>query len=270
MDGDRLALSIEVDASRSSSVGQGRADSYQHDYWEASAKWYRTNEHPVVRAYVEPRVAKVIDIIGAGREKRLLDVGTGNGVFLLPFESHYDAYGIDTSSHMLAANPLEHKCILGDARHCPAPDHAFDIVFTANTLHHVADPVAMVAEFARLSAQWIVLLEPNRYNPVMLALATVRRDERKVFKFTRAYLKSFLPKSFELVHLETGGMITANRIPSVLLPVLKLLDFRSPFGMFTLLVARRAEPVPRCTAFGDFQTLSRINGPYLEPAAQDI
>ena len=178
-------------------------------------------------------------IIGPGRHKKLLDAGTGPGAFMCPLDELYDVDGIDTSPYMLGKNPLKNKCRCVDAASTGLPDESYDIVFEANMLHHVDDPGATVREMSRLSSEWLVLLEPNRYNPVMTALALVRKEERKVLKSSRRFVRDLVEPPFEVVHIETAGMIAANRIPMVLLPMLRLFDFSFPLGMFHFLIARR-------------------------------
>ena len=181
-------------------------------------------------------------IIGAGRHKKLRDAGTGPGTFMCPLDELYDAYGIDTSPYMLDKNPLKHKCRCVDAANTGLPDESYDIVFEANMLHHVDDPRDTVREMSRLSSEWLVLLEPNRYNPVMTALALCRKEERRVLKSSGRFVRALIEPPFEIVHLETAGMIAPNRIPTMLLPMLRLFDFSFPLGMFHFLIARRQKP----------------------------
>lgn len=45
------------------------------------------------------------------------------------------------------------------------------MVFEANVLHHVADREGVIREMARTSSRYVVLLEPNRNNPLMFAFS---------------------------------------------------------------------------------------------------
>lgn len=216
------------------------AGSKDEAYW-VEMDGYRPFDHPMVRAFTEPRIRTMCHTIGAGRDKRLLDAGTGPGAFMCSLDRFYDVYGIDTSPHMLSKNPLKDKCRCLDASNTGLPDASYDIVFEANMLHHVDDPVATVREMSRLSSEWLVLLEPNRLNPVMMALAVLRKEERTVLKSSRRFVRDLVKPPFEIVHMETAGMIAPNRIPLALLPVLRPFDFSFPLGMFHFLIARRTE-----------------------------
>lgn len=214
-------------------------EAHQHSYWEASAQWYRPPDHPVVQAYTQPRVERICAVIGAGRGKRLLDVGTGNGAFLVPLSEHFDVCGIDTSPHMLARNPLRERCTLGDALQGTIPPAAYDVVFAANTLHHLPDPPRAAEALGRLTREWLVFVEPNRYNPLMFTLAMMRADERQVLAFCPKYMRGLVPAEFELVRLETAGMIPQNHLPRWAVPFLRPFDRPNFAGMTTLLIARR-------------------------------
>lgn len=214
---------------------------YQQPYWKRSAHHYRQYDHPVVEAYTRPRIRTICEVIQPSKDTTLLDAGTGNGIFLVPLNEHFNAYGIDTAQCMLDINPLKHKCLLGDCSEIDVGDRYYDVVFEANTLHHVESPVAFVSELCRVAKRWVVLLEPNRYNPIMAALGILRRAERKSLRFTKPYVRNLIPDHFSVEHISTSGMIAQNRVPAFLLPLLKCFDFRSPLGMFTLLIARRRD-----------------------------
>ena len=216
----------------------GALGSKDEGYW-IDHDSYRPHDHAMVRAFTEPRIRTMRRIIGAGRHMKLLDAGTGPGAFMCPLDKLYDVDGIDTSPYMLDKNPLKNKCRCVDAANTGLPDESYDIVFEANMLHHVDNPGATVREMSRLSSEWLVLLEPNRYNPVMTALALLRKQERRLLKSSRRFVRNLVKPPFEIVHMETAGMIAANRIPLPLLPVLRLFDFSFPLGMFHFLIARR-------------------------------
>jgi len=61
------------------------------------------------------------------------------------------------------------RVVEGELTYLPFGDRSFDVVFEANLLHHVEDRTEVVREMARVSRRWVILIEPNRYNPLMLA-----------------------------------------------------------------------------------------------------
>jgi SAM-dependent methyltransferase len=82
------------------------------------------------------------------RKKRgkLLEVGCGDGAFLLLASKYFDAYGIDISPHALQRAPssLQPRLKLGDVHNIRVPPKQFDIVAAFNILEHSPRPVQVV------------------------------------------------------------------------------------------------------------------------------
>ena len=135
----------------------------QKEYFDQVA--YRDPWHPVVSAYADPKVEFIKRYVPL--KGPVLDLGCGNGIFTLRLASEgADVTGLDYSRHLLGQN--EHsRLVCGDATSLPFPDRNFEVVFEANLLHHVADREVVIQEMARTSRRYVVLLEPNRYNPLM-------------------------------------------------------------------------------------------------------
>jgi len=92
-----------------------------------------------------------------------------NGVFTHYFEQLCGfVSGLDNSSNVLAERACW-RVVEGELTYLPFGDRSFDVVFEANLLHHVEDRTEVVREMARVSRRWVILIEPNRYNPLMLA-----------------------------------------------------------------------------------------------------
>jgi demethylmenaquinone methyltransferase/2-methoxy-6-polyprenyl-1,4-benzoquinol methylase len=105
--------------------------------------------------------AELVARISAGEPERILDVATGTGgvAIALAERSGADVTGIDISESMLArgrervrAARLEHRIKLqsGRAEELPFPNGSFDAVSFTYLLRYVRDPVATVAELARV------------------------------------------------------------------------------------------------------------------------
>ncbi|MBN2498239.1 MAG: class I SAM-dependent methyltransferase [Deltaproteobacteria bacterium] len=212
----------------------------QEAYWRRTR--YRGPTHPVVRAYVEPKldlVESVLPLAGLS----VLDVGCGPGLF-----SHHlmrrakKVVGVDGSSWMLSqAEGLE--TYRADAADLPFEDRSFDVAFEANLLHHVDRPAPVVTEMARVASQAVVLIEVNRLNPVMFLYSLVNPLERRGLRSSRAHLRGLLEGAgLRVGSVWTTGMISQNQTPGFLVPVLRLFDFDFPFGEYHVAVGWKAPP----------------------------
>jgi ubiquinone/menaquinone biosynthesis C-methylase UbiE len=166
-----------------------------------------------------------------------LDVGCGNGFFTHYFAKICSVIGVDYSEKMLRLNPVKQKCLMDGSR-LAFKDGAFDIVFCHALLHHVADMDAVVREMARVSNKYIIILEPNRNNPLMFLFSYLVKEERQALKFSPRYLRSLAARNgLRIIDGFSCGMIVPNKMPSFLIPVVKHLNFKQPFGMTNFIIA---------------------------------
>jgi SAM-dependent methyltransferase len=113
----------------------------------------------------------LLDAVGAGPGKRVLDIATGPGyVAARAAERGADSVGVDLSETMLAyarQRSPSVEFVRGDATDLPFPDNSFDAAITAFLLLHVGRPERVVAEAVRVVAPdglaaWSVWDEPSR------------------------------------------------------------------------------------------------------------
>ncbi|MBI1940535.1 MAG: methyltransferase domain-containing protein [Acidobacteria bacterium] len=110
-----------------------------------------------------------------GREGRLLDIGTGPGGIPLKIARRLPALravGVDFSQNMIfaarraaAEQGLTGRVafLVADANRLAFPDASFDVVLSNSVLHHLANPLALLNEMARVAKpQGIVLLRDLR------------------------------------------------------------------------------------------------------------
>ncbi len=198
---------------------------------------YRGPEDFVVRSYALPKL-DLIEGVLPFKGCSVLDVGCGPGLIsahLLPRARW--VVGTDISRTMLQrAEGME--AVLADALNLPFAAASFDMVFEANLLHHTDHPLGVLLEMARVARKAVVLIEPNRNNPLMFAFLVMAAHERGGLKFSRRYLEGLLQQA-DLVpkRFWTTGMITQNNTPKCLVPLLKLFDFDFPLGEYHVTVA---------------------------------
>jgi SAM-dependent methyltransferase len=193
----------------------------------------------VVEAYVRPKLDRLERALPL-RGRRVLDVGCGPGLFSVHLKDRgATVVGTDINPEMLArAEGIE--TVQADAARLPFPDGSFDVAFEANLLHHAPDPGRVVAEMARVARDAVVLLEPNRNNPVMFAFSLLVSAERGGLRSTRGYLEGLLRAAgLHVEHFWTTGMISQNNTPGFLVPLLRPFDVDFPFGEYHLALARK-------------------------------
>ena len=88
----------------------------QAKYWHDSIQKERRHpNHPVVAAYVRPKVKYLDKFISFHKEMKVLDVGAGNGYFSFYFDELADTTASDYSPVILEQNPVSKKFVM-DAR----------------------------------------------------------------------------------------------------------------------------------------------------------
>ena len=199
----------------------------------------RAPDHPVVRQYVLPKIKLIQEHVPLEKNTRLLDVGCGNGFFSHYFSQFYDTIGVDFSSKMLGRNPISQKFLM-EANRLAFQDFAFDVVFCHALLHHVEDLDRVLQEMRRVSRKYVVVMEPNRNNPLMWLFSALVPEERKALDFSLEYLRKKLEGNrMKIIAAISQGMTVPNKTPAVLLPLIRLFDFVQPWGMTNILIAER-------------------------------
>ena len=119
----------------------------------------------------------------AGRERgRVLDIGTGPGQIVLKLARHLTLWkfvGVDRSATMIAqacANLSSLSEAAGrvdfhteDGNRLGFPDASFDLVMCNSVLHHLAEPLNLLAEIARVAKPGAAILLRDLRRPARLA-----------------------------------------------------------------------------------------------------
>lgn len=212
-------------------------DQAQDAYWQSVR--YRDADDPVARAYAVPKLRHIERFVDL-RNARILDVGCGTGAFTTLFgERSPHVVGIDYSDYMMRRNPYR-RLLRARAEQLPFANGSFDVAFVANLLHHTADPGVVVAELARVASGHVILLEPNRANPVMLLFSLVVREERGGLRSSRAFLARLLRAcGLDVVRCSAMGMISQNNTPAWTIPLLRAFDREFWWGEYLIAVGSK-------------------------------
>ncbi len=217
----------------------------QKKYWE-NIKGRRTPTHPVVEAFVKPKIEFINNIIIGNKNKTcnilsLLDIGSGNGFFTYYFERTYNTVALDFSSFMLDNNSSNKK-VCASATKLPFKDNSFDLAFCSNLLHHLDSPEEAVSEMKRVSRKYVVLSEPNRNNPIMFMFGLCKKTEWGTLRFSLRYLKNLVSvEGLRIFSVATMGIILPNKTPELLLRILVRFDGRFKLGFYNIVIAKHTK-----------------------------
>jgi ubiquinone/menaquinone biosynthesis C-methylase UbiE len=213
---------------------------FQKRYWEREKlERRRFPAHEVIREYVVPKIEEIRKVVPITGKTRLLDVGGGNGFFSYYFEKICDTTCIDYSERMIELNPAEKKYVM-DAKDLKFRDNSFDVVFCHALLHHVDDMERVIREMRRVSRRYVIVLEPNRNNPLMFMFSLLVKEERGALRFSLDFLRREVEScGLGVVSSFSYGLIVPNKTPRFSLPLLRLFNRKQPFGMTNFIVAKK-------------------------------
>ena len=125
---------------------------------------------------------KIREIVPINRDTTVLDVGCGSGNFTYQFSLLSNkVMGIDHSEYIFKKNP--HKnLLLSDATNIAFKDNCFDIVFCSDTLHHIPEYTKTIREMVRVSKKYVIVMEANPLNPLIMGVGIARKEERILIK----------------------------------------------------------------------------------------
>lgn len=124
--------------------------------------------------------------LGDVRGKRVLEIGCGRGAFarwLQEQGADVTAADFSPAAVELAARLLgpETPALVADVQQLPFPDEHFDVVVSLETLEHVPDPAAGLAELVRVTRHGgrLVVTTPNYLNLLGLYRIALRLAGRR-------------------------------------------------------------------------------------------
>lgn len=213
---------------------------YQREYWERTQLDKRRRPtHPVVQSYVEGKLKALAPHVPITNDTKVLEVGCGNGFFTHAFDRQCDVTGVDYSEKMLALNPVSNTRRM-NAENLEFDDDSFDFVFCHGLLHHVGDEDKTVREMARVSRKHVVILEPNRNNPLVFLFSLVVPEERRALSYSLGYLKRLVvANGLSIVRAFSHGSFVPNKTPETLRPFLVPFDVAQPLGVINFLICEK-------------------------------
>jgi ubiquinone/menaquinone biosynthesis C-methylase UbiE len=163
-------------------------------------------------------------------DERLLDAGCGDGgVARLLRNRVREVVGVDVEPSPAWQDERGLAFRVADAEHLPFENASFDAIHSKDSLHHMNDPRAALAEYRRVlrPGGTLVVIEANRFNPVfyvhmtrMLGHEHFRRDffrqlVRERFPHARfgAFEAHYVPWGERLLPVQHAVEETLERLP---------------------------------------------------------
>lgn len=129
----------------------------------------------------------------------LLDVGCGNGRYVLHYARTHETTGLDLQSYPQWDEDPE-RFHVGDAADLPFDDNSFDTVCCFETLEHVPDPAAVLKELHRVCRRNVIVTVPNCELPPALT-----NSRLTYYHYTdRSHVNFFTHDSLGELVAETG------------------------------------------------------------------
>lgn len=134
-----------------------------------------------------PRVNKVLGFLKGIYFDSLLDVGSGRGVFLLPFLDEFPYIPVKTVDILdkridmlsdLANGGIEQLSVeKADVCNQPLPDNSVDVVTMLEVLEHIPNPDKAIQAAVNMARKYVVVTVPSKEdnNPEHLHLLTKER-----------------------------------------------------------------------------------------------
>jgi ubiquinone/menaquinone biosynthesis C-methylase UbiE len=118
-----------------------------------------------------------------GKKLKICDVGAGTGLASIELKKTLPrddfVVEVDYSSHLLSKFKSGGR-VCADGLQLPFRDNTFDIVFCMDFLHHVNDIKRGVEDMLRVSKNYVIIIEPNKLNPIYFLYGLVNKEERGI------------------------------------------------------------------------------------------
>jgi SAM-dependent methyltransferase len=212
-------------------------DQAQKEFWSGNTN-LRAYNHPVVEAFARQRVNFIRGLLDAPIQS-CLEVGCGDGFGMYYMQEFGQVFGCDISRPMLRRNPLRQFVAEADIYHLPYADKRFDLVYCWEVMHHVKDMQDAIREMMRLSRRYILMYEPNAFNPLQVGFGLIAPSELGTLRFHPWYMRNHFRRA-GLTNIRTFsvGAFTPNRTPLWLYRILAALPYRVPlFGISNFALA---------------------------------
>jgi ubiquinone/menaquinone biosynthesis C-methylase UbiE len=159
-----------------------------HDRWAAGIDVDGIQVEDYFEACTAPENRFILKQLGNVHGKRLLDVGCGAGENSVYFgtrgakcvASDYSPGMVEVALKLAEHNGVQVEGKVINAMDIDYPDDTFDIVYAANLLHHIPNPMIAIQEMQRVLKPGgkMCFWDPLRHNPVINVYRRMATDVR--------------------------------------------------------------------------------------------
>jgi ubiquinone/menaquinone biosynthesis C-methylase UbiE len=167
----------------------------------------------------------------------LLDSGCGHGEDDVLLSKYFkEVHGCDITEDPLWKERSSDTVTFSvcGAESLKFPDRSFDTVIEQNMLHHVPNPEKALSEMVRVSRKRVIVLECNRYNPIMyLNMVLLQNHQHFTQKRFREIMDS-VKVPCEIKHFSARCMPVTNK--TVIDAAEKIMDLAEKVPFYTPLI----------------------------------
>jgi ubiquinone/menaquinone biosynthesis C-methylase UbiE len=159
-----------------------------HDQWASTIDVDGIRVSDYFEACTAPENRFILRQLGDVRGKRLLDLGCGAGENSVYFAqrgadcvaSDYSPGMVNVALKLAESNGVKVEGKVINAMAIDYPDNSFDIVYAANLLHHIPDPLVTIQEIHRVLKPGgkMCFWDPLRHNPVINVYRRIATEVR--------------------------------------------------------------------------------------------
>lgn len=162
----------------------------------------------------------------------LLDVGCGNGAYVLALKDRLRTFGLDIKRYPTWDQAADHfdTC---DAATLPVQDNSFETLTSFEVLEHVPDTVDTLREFSRVATRNVIFSVPNCDIP-----ESFKQARLTYFHYTDPSHVNFFTEPDLRIACESAGLIVKEIRPinpcNMLPVVMELLGAKSAIAKYIL------------------------------------
>jgi ubiquinone/menaquinone biosynthesis C-methylase UbiE len=159
-----------------------------HDQWASTIDVDGIRVVDYFEACTAPENRFILKYLGDVRGKSLLDLGCGageNSVYFAKLGAHcvatdYSPGMVDVALKLAEKNGVAVTGKVVNAMNIDYPDNSFDIIYAANLLHHIPNPLITIREMHRVLKPGgkMCFWDPLRHNPVINVYRRIATEVR--------------------------------------------------------------------------------------------